>query len=181
MAYTITVSTAQSQFYRDEIFTVTVTVTGTPSPYIGTLNLTLSQGQQTQTLGSRGTVQMYDFASGQANPNCTLNTSITSLTFTTSDNGTKTFKAVINIAQTVKIKATDASDPNLWGESNAITILSRLRQYTIRYDNATVNDYDSNINCWLNYWTDWKIGSPAYTFLCGAKPPNGDFVKGCTR
>jgi CTP-dependent riboflavin kinase len=63
VAYTITVSTAQSQYYRDEIFTVTVTVSGTPSPYVGTLNLTLSQGQQTQSLGSRGTVQMYDFGS----------------------------------------------------------------------------------------------------------------------
>ena len=173
MPYTITVSTDQSQYYRDEIFTVTVTIKldGTPYPWVGKLNLELSQGQKTQSLGSRGSVQMYDFGSGQSNPNCTLNTSITSLTFVSSDNGVKTFKAVINIAQTIKIKAIDKQNPSFFGESSEITILSRIRQYTTKYQQSTVNNYDSTINCYYNYWDNWKIGSPYYTFLCNAVPP----------
>lgn len=169
-------SPSRRMIYRDEIFDVTITVSGTSALYTGTMNLTLSQGITHQTLGSRGSIQMYDFASGASNPFCTGDTSITSLTFTAADNGVKTFKAVINIAQIVKIKAIDSQDSSISSETPEIHIVERLRQYTTKYTNDTVNDYDKNIKKWIDYWEDWKIGDPAYTFMTGAIP-DGELVK----
>ena len=96
---------------RDQIFDVTVKVWGLSDIYDGTLKLKLSHGDTHQVLGSRGKVQMYDFASGESNLYCKNDTSITTLTFDKKDRGVKTFKAVINIAQTVKIRATHVRTP----------------------------------------------------------------------
>ena len=46
-----------------------------------------------------------------------------------------------------------------------------MRQYTTRHGNGTVNDYDGNINTWVDYWENWHLGDPAYTFIDGAVPP----------
>lgn len=172
------VSPSRRRIYRDEIFEVTVTVSGTSQVYDGTMKLELCEKAIThQTLGSRGKVQMYDFASTEENTNCDeINRSITNLTFAPGDNGVKTFKAVINVApQTIKIKATHMRTTkhnfDLSVETPEIEVVPRLRQYTTKYSNGTVNDYDQNINRWVAYWENWHLGDPAYTFIDGAIPP----------
>lgn len=175
---------ARQMVFRDEIFEVTIRVTGTSQVYTGTMNLTLSQGETHQDLGNpsnaqrRGRVQMYDFANTLANPNCDQDRSITSLRFEESDNGEKTFRAVVNRAQVVRIRAHDPAR-NLTVETGDIHVVLRMRQYTTRHGNGTVNDYDGNINTWVNYWENWHLGDPAYTFIDGAIPPP-ELVKAVT-
>ena len=171
---------ARQMVLRDEIFDVTITVTGTSQPYTGTMDLTLSHGETHQVLGNphneqrRGRVQMYDFANLEANPNCTEDRSITSITFAAGDNGVKTFRAVVNRAQVVRIRAThrrtEDHDFDLSVETNDIHVVLRMRQYTTHHGNGTVNDYDENINRWVDYWENWHLGDPAYTFIDGAIP-----------
>ena len=170
--------------YRDEVFNVKVTLTGTQAYKV---KLDLSQGKKEQTLGSRGKVQMYDFE----------NDGILDFPEVTPADAnaerTKMLKAVINTAQIVRIKATEIlSNDELHTEPAAETgdihIVHRLRQYTTSLNN--LNTYDSYINKWLNYWTDWKIpvppapqnsGDPVtppvhHTFVTDAVP-DGDLVK----
>lgn len=181
----------RSWLYRDEIFQVEITVTGEPA-YTGTMELELSQGETHQDLGDpnneqrRGSIQMYDFGSGAANPFCINNTSIESVTFVAKDKGKKRFKAVINIAQTIKIKVTEIDEngvknKEMSAETPNIEIKNRLRQYTTKYGNGPVNNYDGHINEWVIYWNDWDIGAngkepPFYTFLEGSRP-DGELVK----
>ena len=177
------VSPSRRRIYRDEIFYVTVTVSGTSQPYDGTMKLELIANTKEQRLGSRGKVKMYDFANLDTNPNCTDDTSITSLTFEEKDNGAKTFRVVVNVAQTIKIKATHMRttkhDFDLSVETPEIEIVHRLRQYTTKYSgNQTVNNYDENINRWVAYWDDWNLGDP-YTFMEGAIP-HPELVKAVT-
>ena len=175
---------ARQMVFRDEIFEVTIRVTGTSQVYTGTMELELV-GITHQDLGDprnaqrRGRVQMYDFASTLANPNCDQDRSITSLRFEATDNGEKTFRAVVNRAQVVRIRAHDPVR-NLTVETGDIQVVLRMRQYTTRYvGNDTVNDYDDNINTWVAYWDDWNLGDPAYTFMDGAIPPP-ELVKAIT-
>ena len=174
---------APQMVLRDEIFDVTITVTGTSQPYTGAMELELV-GTTHQNLGRRGRVQMYDFANLEANPNCTEDTCITLLEFEREDNGQKTFRAVVNRAQVVRIRATHVRTPqddfDLSVETDDIHVALRMRQYTTRYvGNNTVNDYDDNINTWVNYWDDWNLGDPAYTFMDGAIP-HPELVKAVT-
>lgn len=180
---------ARQMVFRDEIFEVTIRVTGTSRVYTGTMELELV-GITHQDLGDprnaqrRGRVQMYDFANFEANPNCTEDTCITSLEFEQGDNGEKTFRAVVNRAQTVRIRATHVRTPqddfDLSIETDNIHVVLRMRQYTTRYvGNDTVNDYDDNINTWVAYWDDWNLGDPVYTFMDGAIP-DPELVKAIT-
>ena len=173
---------ARQMVFRDEIFEVTIRVEGTSRPYTGTMELELV-GTTHQNLGRRGRVQMYDFANFEANPNCTEDTCITSLEFEEGDNGVKTFRAVVNRAQTVRIRATHVRTPqddfDLSVETDDIEVVLRMRQYTTRHGNGTVNDYDDNINTWVDYWENWHLGDPAYTFIDGAIPPP-ELVKAVT-
>ena len=179
----------RDMIYRDEVFNVKVTLTGTQAYKV---KLDLSQGKKEQTLGSRGKVQMYDFE----------NDGILDFPEVTPADAnaerTKMLKAVINTAQIVRIKATeilpnDELHTEPAAETEDIHIVHRLRQYTTTYTNRDVNNYDSYIDKWLNYWTDWKIpvppapqnpGDPVtppvhYTFMTDAVPP-GDLVKAVT-
>ena len=187
--------------YRDEIFDVEITVTGEPA-YTGTMKLDLIASIKHKTLVSRGRVQMYDFASGAANPFCANDTSIRTVTFAPGDNGVKRFKAVVNQEQTIQIRVAEINEKGVQNkEMSAVTpetlVVYRLRQYTTKHSNDTVNDYDGKINEWLNYWDDWNIGAPPepapenpeepapenpeeqvepYTFITDAKP-DGELVK----
>ena len=183
-------------FYRDEIFEVEIIVKIVSANYDGTMKLELLADTKEQTLGNRRNIQMYDF--GRDDPDRGFITGITQLTFSEADfkgtepveDGTthkrvykKRFKAVINVAQTVKIKAievdTDGNPTGLSKETGDIHIGYRLRQYTTHNGNDTVNNYDDKIIDQLNYWDDWNIpGEPAmpYTFMTDARPP-GELVK----
>ena len=161
-------------FYRDEVFNVKVTVTGTQAYK---LQLGFAKGETHQTLGSRGSVQMYDFENDGI------------LVFSATER-TKTLKAVINTAQIVRLKVTKARDnasnpePPALAETGDIHIVHRLRKYGLHVTNLTVNDYDSYIDEWVNYWDDWKIPAQTdktkapehYTFMTEAVP-SGDLVK----
>ena len=166
--------TGRTSLYRDEIFDVEITVTGEPA-YTGTMELELIADTLAEDLGDRENVQMYDFANLEANPNCAEDRSITSITFEEGDEGEKTFRAVVNIAQGIRIRATHVRtqdhDFDLSIETDNIQVVPRMRQYTIHHGNGTVNDYDGNINTWVNYWENWHLGDPAYTFMDGAIPP----------
>ena len=191
--------------YRDEIFDVEITVTGEPA-YTGTMRLNLIADTKHKTLGSRGRVQMYDFASGAANPFCNNDTSIRTVTFAPADNGVKRFKAVVNQEQTIQIRVAEINDNGVENkEMSAVTpatlVVYRLRQYTTKYSgNQTVNNYDENIKTWVNYWDDWNIPVPPepapenpeepapenpeepvvpYTFMDGARP-DPELVKAVT-
>ncbi len=179
-------------FYRDEIFDVTVTVSGTPH-YVGTLELELCKGKKEQTLGSRGKVKMHDFGIEQVdqNSNRRLITDVTQLRFESKHEGERTFKAVINMAQTVRIKATEVINSDgdlnesLSAETDDIYIAHSLRQYTTEHGDA--NQYDSYIDKWVGYWDDWKIpvqtdkvkAPEHHTFMTDAVP-SGDLVKAVT-
>ena len=191
--------------YRDEIFDVEITVTGEPA-YTGTMRLNLIADTKHKTLGSRGRVQMYDFASGAANPFCNNDTSIRTITFAPADKGVKRFKAVVNQEQTIQIRVAEINDNGVENkEMSAVTpvtlVVYRLRQYTTKYSgNQTVNNYDENIKTWVNYWDDWNIPVPPepapenpeepapenpeepvvpYTFMDGARP-DPELVKAVT-
>lgn len=160
-----------------------------------------------EDLGNRENVQMYDFASTEENTNCDqIDRSITSVTFTPNDNGVKRFKAVVNKEQTIQIKVIEIDENGVENEKvSAVTretlVVYRLRQYTTKYSgNQTVNNYDENINTWVNYWDDWNIPVPPepapenqqeqapenpeqpvvpYTFMDGARP-DPELVKAVT-
>ena len=191
-------------FYRDEIFDVEIIVKVVSANYDGTMKLELLADTKEQTLGNRRNIQMYDF--GRDDPDHGFITGITQLTFSETDfTGTepvkggvtvkrvykKRFKAVINVAQTVKIKAIEVDeegDPTgLSKETGDIHIGYRLRQYTTHNGNADVNNYDDKIIDQLIYWDDWRISPPLdpqnpqdprlpYTFMTDARPP-GELVK----
>ncbi|MDE0087478.1 MAG: hypothetical protein OXU23_17280 [Candidatus Poribacteria bacterium] len=178
-------------FYRDEIFDVTVTVSGTPH-YVGVLELELCEGKKEQTLGSRGKVKMYDFGIEEGTgQDRRLITDVTQLRFESKHKGKRTFKAVINTAQTVRIKATEVINADgdlnesLSAETDDIYIAHRLRQYTTEHGDA--NQYDSYIDKWVGYWDDWKLPAQTdkskapehYTFMTDAVP-SADFVKALT-
>ncbi|MDE0315352.1 MAG: hypothetical protein OXM61_10650 [Candidatus Poribacteria bacterium] len=201
-------------FYRDEIFDVEITVKIVSANYDGTMKLELLADTKEQTLGNRRNIQMYDFGREEGTgQDRRFITGITQLTFSETDfKGTepveggvtvrrvykKTFKAVINVAQTVKIKATHVKTPqqnyNLSGETGDIHIGYRLRQYTTHNSNDTVNNYDDKIVDQLNRWDDWDISPPPpqnqggqtpqnqaetarpYTFMTDARP-DGELVK----
>ena len=179
--------TARTSLYRDEIFDVEINVTGEPA-YTGTMMLKLIAAIKEECLGDRGMVQMYDFANLTPNPFCdkTIKTSITSVTFALKDKGVKRFKAVVNKEQMIQIKVIEIDDNGVENEqmsavTPATSIDYRLRQYTKKHTNEPVNNYDANINTWVNYWTDWKIGKngaqePFYTFMEGSRP-NAELVK----
>lgn len=160
---------ARDMFYRDEVFNVTVTVTGTQACR---LKLEFSKGETHQTLGSRGSVQMFDFENNGILHFPAVNTG-------EETERTKTLKAVINTAQIVRIKVTEINSPNQepLAETDDIHIVHRLRQYTTAYGDPNV--YDSYINKWVNYWDDWNIGDPVHTFMTDAAP-SGDLVKAVT-
>lgn len=155
----------RDMFYRDEVFNVKVTVTGTQAYK---LQLGFAKGETHQTLGSRGKVQMYDFENDGI------------LVFSATER-TKTLKVVINTAQIVRLKVSEARDnasnpePPALAETGDIHIVHRLRQYATSYG-WDPNTYDSKINEWLNYWDDWNIGNPVHTFIVEARP-SGDLVK----
>ena len=181
-------------FYRDEIFDVTVTVSGTPH-YVGTLELELCKGKGEQTLGSRGKVKMHDFGIEEVdqNSNRRLITDVTRLRFESKHKGKRTFKAVINTAQTVRIKATEVINSDgdlnesLSAETDDIYIAHSLRKYGLHATHMGINDYDSYINGWVNYWDDWKIPvqtdktkAPEHHTFMTDTVPDGDLVKAVT-
>lgn len=195
---------SRCMFYRDEIFDVEIIVKVVSANYDGTMKLELLADTKEQTLGNRRNIQMYDF--GRDDSDRGFITGITQLTFSETDfTGTepvkggvtvkrvykKRFKAVINVAQTVKIKAIEVDeegDPTgLSKETGDIHIGYRLRQYTTHNGNNTVNNYDDKIIDQLIYWDDWRISPPLdpqnpqdprlpYTFMTDARPP-GELVK----
>ena len=158
--------TDRTSLYRDEIFDVEIKVTGEPA-YTGTMRLKLIAEITEECLGDRGMVQMYDFANLTPNPLCDkkIKTSITSVTFAAGDKGIKRFKAVVNKEQTIQIKVIEIDENGVENEemsavTPATSIDYRLRQYTTKHTNGTVNDYDGKINEWRDYWDDWNIGAP---------------------
>lgn len=200
---TVTIEVApdspRCMFYRDEIFDVEILVKTISEQYNGTMKLELLADTKEQTLGNRSDVQMYDF--GRDDPTRGFTTGITQLSFSESDfigiekvQSTvrrvyqKRFKAVINVAQTVKIKATHVKTTqqnyDLSNETGDIHIVHRLRQYTTDNSNDTVNNYDDKIIDQLNYWDDWNIPESSgqtsqtrpYTFMTDARP-SAELVK----
>ena len=209
------VNPSRCMFYRDEIFDVTVTVTNTSEHYDGTIELKLSEGETYQTLGNRRNVRMFHFTGGTEAVN-SEGEPVTLISFgqedwnsiPIDDSGTtisqKRLKAVINIAQIVKIQATQVDahgEPtSLSAETEDIHIGYKLRQYTTKHSNDTVNSYDEKIIDQLNCWDDWNIGAPPdppeqtppdqaeqtppdppepvmpYTFMTDARP-SGELVK----
>ena len=200
---------SRCMFYRDEIFDVEITVTNISEHYEGTIELKLSEGKTQQTLGNRRNVRMFHFTGGQEAVN-SKGEPVTLISFGEDDweptpidnSGTtisrKKLKAVINIAQIVKIKATEVDrngkPTSLSQETGEIHIGYRLRQYTTHNSNDTVNNYDDKIIDQLIYWDDWNISPPPpqnqggqtpqnqaetprpYTFMTDARP-NGELVK----
>ena len=204
---------SRCMFYRDEIFDVEIIVTTLSENYAGTMKLELLADTKEQTLGNRRNIQMYDFGREEGTgQDRRFITGITQLTFSEADfkkrveEGVtfrriykKKFKAVINVAQTVKIKATHVKTPqqnyDLSGETGDIHIGYRLRQYTTHSGNADVNKYDDKIVDQLIYWDDWNIPEEQnqenqggqtpqnqaetarpYTFMTDARP-DGELVK----
>jgi hypothetical protein len=158
--------TAGDTFKKDEIFDVTIDAQDTS--YTGTMNITLWEGIVNETLGTRGGVQMYDFGYDVDNDG-DIDPQQTSITLVAGDNGTKTFKAVFNFApQTATIKVTDTSDSSFFGVTRGvgIKITDRVRQYAEEWtggSNPNLNDKDNIISSQVSYWSDWHLGSPAYS------------------
>ena len=167
---------APDRVKRDEIFDVTMTLEPLPPTNFLALwepaILLDLEGEKTEELPERGTVQMYDFGydidgdgdidSGQ--------TSYASNFFI--DRGMKTIKVVYNSyhpqipPQTIKITASIEKDTF---KSEPILVLNRIRQYTLYEDYpalATVNKFDLEIVKWVDYWDDWNYPDEnnPYTF-----------------
>jgi len=157
----------ETTLLRDEIFEVKIWVEG--PQYTGTMNLVLSQGQTSMNLPGRGVTQMYDFgydtdADGDIDP------MQTQIKFVATDNNTKTFRAVINIAQQVVISVTDTKNNGMTGKTDELTIEYRIRQYAERWRtgaNPHLNEHDQLIVNQVAYWNNWHLPNPPeapYTF-----------------
>jgi len=143
-----------AEVFRDRIFDFTVSVYPPEEASGKTFKIELSQGQPTQNLKTRENVQMYDF--GYTDNNGTAVTGVTDYTFQPEDNGRRTFKAVINKAQAVRIRVTEVTDSEpLTGESREITVSPYVRKYAAPPPYNDYNQHDSEFVEAAEYWGDF--------------------------
>ena len=126
-----------------------------------------TEGMQTQTLGSRGAVQMYDFGTVDETTGA-----VTSLTANSSgitqtspyaitiphDSGDLTLRAVFNKEGTFKLRL-KSPDRAINVVSQEFTVAERVRKYSEKVDSATdkdINRYDKKFVDIPQEWQDWR-------------------------
>lgn len=152
--------------YRDEVANLYIQAGFAPTER--TLKLSLETvGMRNETLGSRGSVQMYDFGtigSGDVVTSLTTN-STTGATIsgpeydvTMPPYSVLNLRAVFNKEGTfrLRLKSPDGKFDVL---SQEFTVINRTRKYSEKVDAATdkkVNAYDDKFANIASYWPDWK-------------------------
>lgn len=159
---------------RDEIFDVTLLLDPPPLTSWNQPTVTFDlDGQKTEKLPERGEVQMYDFGYDRDGDG-DIEQGQTSYTFNPLlDNGVKTIKAVHNVSlqqvlpYRIKVLASVGGYPFA---SEPITMTYQVRQYTTAEGNENVNNYDADIQQWVDYWTHWHYPNETnpYTFKMAA-------------
>jgi len=180
--------TERATFARDQIFNVQLMV-NPPQRTAVTNFLTLSEGFPTTVLGDRGTVQMYDFGVVRGSRTNSLTQALDGTPIDPSrwriilrpGQTTTNFLAVLNLAQTARIRSTLGGIPACMGETPELVTTNRMRQYAEREDplNGRVNQFDSLFEGAAALWPDWGYGDGLgnYLFKDSAARYNGELLK----